>query len=489
VIVPVLLLIAASVPALPEKLVDEDWADSPEAVFLTQEERADWKALDSRDSREAFKERYWLRRDPTAGTERNEFREMVQARIQVADQRFRIEKTPGSRTARGLAFVLFGSPSRVRDEHATPLRDARIPQALGDDRSPVGIVEGNETTSTWLYDRERTSQVVEAVGQPSFEVRFVIEPNRRSDRLQNPGLVHDFQEKLARRSILNPDLVRGAPAGSLRTISDALPHDVLTSAVRSVLESAPGSARGPDGSVFGSAILWAEQRDPETLVWFFLPPARGKRRFVGTVRPEGGGPDIAAFSERTAPSAEFSTAHPGEVTLRKLRLPPGSYDGAFAVLDEASGKPSASVSTTLRVPFLDRGFAVSSLLITRGPAAAQRPDQSPFSLGPSRLPPRADATFLSSDSLWYFFEVASPTDPNGVRIEPRLRRGTETVGGLPAFPAELYEMAPGRYLGGIEMSLSGFAIGNYVLYVTIHDGSDDKAQTAVRRAEFRILDR
>ncbi|MFN2385251.1 MAG: hypothetical protein ABR576_03025, partial [Thermoanaerobaculia bacterium] len=42
----------------------EDWSSSPEAYFLTNEERAEWKTLDSGLERDRFKERYWLKRDP-----------------------------------------------------------------------------------------------------------------------------------------------------------------------------------------------------------------------------------------------------------------------------------------------------------------------------------------------------------------------------------------------------------------------------------------
>src|SRR5262249_61141500 len=117
-IVAVLFVLLVSFLLAQSARDDEDWANSPEAYFLTAEERAEWKSLDSRDSRQKFIERYWLKRDPSPGTERNEFREMVLGRIKIADQRFGIAKTRGSRTARGFVFILFGSPARVRDDHA-----------------------------------------------------------------------------------------------------------------------------------------------------------------------------------------------------------------------------------------------------------------------------------------------------------------------------------------------------------------------------------
>ena len=40
---------------------------------------------------------------------------MVLGRIKTADARFAIEKTPGSRTARGLVFIVLGTPARSED--------------------------------------------------------------------------------------------------------------------------------------------------------------------------------------------------------------------------------------------------------------------------------------------------------------------------------------------------------------------------------------
>ena len=69
VIVPVLLGFALLVSFLLAQNArdEEDWASSPEASFLTAAERAEWKTLDSRDSRQKFIERYWLKRDPSLG--------------------------------------------------------------------------------------------------------------------------------------------------------------------------------------------------------------------------------------------------------------------------------------------------------------------------------------------------------------------------------------------------------------------------------------
>ena len=124
-IVFLLLTLAASKP-----VQYEDWASSPEAYFLTAQERAEWKALDSNISRDLFKERYWLKRDPSPGSDKNEFKDLVFGRIKIADSRFKIQNIPGSQTARGMVFIVLGSPARVVDENAPrPLSDAASSRA------------------------------------------------------------------------------------------------------------------------------------------------------------------------------------------------------------------------------------------------------------------------------------------------------------------------------------------------------------------------
>ncbi|HTO89135.1 MAG TPA: GWxTD domain-containing protein [Thermoanaerobaculia bacterium] len=461
----------------------EDWADSPEAYFLTAEERADWSKLDSRDSRGAFRERYWLKRDPTPGTERNEFREVVLARIKIADQRFGIEKTPGSRTARGYVFVIFGSPAHVQDTHAPAPERPRSPA------STVGALEGTETLSRWIYDRDRTPRILEALGVPSFQVEIMIEPSRHSDSIQSPGLVKEMRERLAKKSIVNPDLITASSSEPVLSAGPAtLPRASLDASTRALLEQAPSAFRSGD-AVFGDAVIWRDSGGAETLVWFYLPPSPGaERRFLqGVVRKENGGEEIASLSEPVTPTDVFSAAAPGQIILRRLSLPPGTYDAAFAVTEGAAARAVASASARLVVPDPEHGFAVSPLLLSRGPGARTEGDEaSPFVLGQAVVPPRADATFSKGESLWFFLEVANAPDPAKVTLEIRLRRGTEPVSSRPPFPAQLEPLPGKNSLCGFELPLATLAPGDYRLYVLVRDGLAPADQYVLRSADFRI---
>jgi GWxTD domain-containing protein len=486
-----LLVIPSHSKALPPTPDDEDWANSPEAYFLTAAERREWEGLRSRESHQEFIERYWLKRDPTPGTPANEFRELVLGRIRTADARYRIEKTPGSRTRQGFAFIVFGTPSRVQEVHAAPLPPPRR-LSVGDRDTPVGFTEGTETTHTWTYDLERTPKVLEALGVPTLSIRFVIEPNRHRDELQNPGLVNEYRERLARKSVVNPDLVPAAsalvaPAVTAASASTMLP---LSREARALLEKATphGALEDEKRPMFGSAILWGDRSAAETLTWVYFPGKEGgaeRMNFHALVRPQEGGPEILAGSQPVTPSTTLPTAKPGRVVMRRLDLPPGNYSASLAVTDEKD-RPLASATLPLRIPALEKDLAVSSLLLSAGIGPVDKEREGTFVFGTVEVLPRADAEFSRSESLWYFIQLANVEDTEKITQEIQLRRGVQTIASQPASPAKLQELAPGRYAFGYEIPLTGLAPGNYMLYVTVRDGA---GHSTLRRADFRVVDR
>ncbi|MGH9364829.1 MAG: hypothetical protein ACRD1B_06135, partial [Thermoanaerobaculia bacterium] len=416
----------------------------------------------------------------------NEFQQLVLSRIKTADARFGISGTPGSRTARGLVFIVLGTPARASNE-LTPRPPAPAPPAPGQRPTPVATYEGNETTATWSYDRERTPRLLETIERPSLEIKIVVEPSRHMDAIQNPGLFNDIKETIAKKSIVNPDLVSVAEA---RAAAGAPPAEGLPSlprraaleaSVRQALEQAPAVARRGDAFV-GSAVIFQDRGEARTLVWVFTPPPSGRPYLHALVRAEDGR-EVAALSEPAAVSSVFSTLAPGLVALKELTLPPGLYSASVALTEEG-GKLLASSVLPLNVPALEKDFAVSSLLITRGPA--QGGSEPFFTFAGTALPPRADAAFAASESLWYFVEVANPSDSARVMLEPRLRRGGEPVAALPAFAAKLQNLGSGRYIVGIEMPLSTLPPGDYVLYLTAKDGEAEDRPRALRRADFQI---
>jgi GWxTD domain-containing protein len=196
--ISLLLAFVLAIPAPGERRA-QDWSSSPEAYFLTAGERLQWNMLTSEEARARFRDEYWLRRDPTPGTERNEFQELVLSRIHAADARFAIGKTLGSRTARGLVFIVLGPPA-VQRETMGPLKSS--PEMIAPGRLGVpSEAFDNREWHTWVYDREKNADLLMMLGVPSLEIAFIFDPGRR-DELQDSSRFQRWREIVARRSIV-----------------------------------------------------------------------------------------------------------------------------------------------------------------------------------------------------------------------------------------------------------------------------------------------
>src|SRR5262249_35706429 len=82
------------------------WDKSPDAYFLTSEERAQWKSVHTDSEAEKFVAGYFARRSP-------DLQAQLKERIAVADKYFSIGKVKGSETLRGKVIILFGPPSAI----------------------------------------------------------------------------------------------------------------------------------------------------------------------------------------------------------------------------------------------------------------------------------------------------------------------------------------------------------------------------------------
>jgi GWxTD domain-containing protein len=99
------LLIASPVLAGMSKKY-KPWNKSPDAYFLTLEEKAEWKKIKSDDDAEKFIASYRAKR-PAA------FWEEISKRVAAADKYFSAGSTKGSETLRGKVVILFGPPSNI----------------------------------------------------------------------------------------------------------------------------------------------------------------------------------------------------------------------------------------------------------------------------------------------------------------------------------------------------------------------------------------
>jgi GWxTD domain-containing protein len=107
--------------AIPESQFDrwQRWANGEVTYIISDAERIAFRRLQTDDEREMFIKQFWLRRDPTPGTEENEMKEEHYRRIAFANDRFSAG-IPGWKTDRGAVYIKYGPPDALDTHGATP---------------------------------------------------------------------------------------------------------------------------------------------------------------------------------------------------------------------------------------------------------------------------------------------------------------------------------------------------------------------------------
>jgi GWxTD domain-containing protein len=151
--------------------------------IMTNEEHAAWEKLGSDAERDTFIEQFWVRRDPTPGTERNEYRDEHYRRIGYTNSRFAFPRHVGSFSDRGKIYIMYGPPDEMESHPAG-----------GSYQRPAE--QGGGTTSTypfekWLY------RYIEGLGKNAIfefvddagngEYRMTLDPSTKDALIQVPG--------------------------------------------------------------------------------------------------------------------------------------------------------------------------------------------------------------------------------------------------------------------------------------------------------------
>jgi GWxTD domain-containing protein len=143
------------------------WRNSAAFAFLaTPEEKNEWDKILDPALRESFIVEFWKRRDPTAGDDRNEYREEFEARAAFADYYFGSLDVRGSVSDRGRVFVLLGKPGAVEARGFHP-SDGYLSLAENMDY-------GDMSLEIWRYPRTALPVAIPTVG-----VTYIFVTHRR----------------------------------------------------------------------------------------------------------------------------------------------------------------------------------------------------------------------------------------------------------------------------------------------------------------------
>lgn len=95
----------------------QKWLNEDVSYIIMPEERAAFRKLETDAEREKFIEQFWQRRDPTPGTELNEYKVEHYRRIAYANEHFALQ-LPGWKTLRGRTYIIYGPPDEITSQVA-----------------------------------------------------------------------------------------------------------------------------------------------------------------------------------------------------------------------------------------------------------------------------------------------------------------------------------------------------------------------------------
>jgi len=150
------LILLATCASIPKNLTSTEKEFLSEARYIiNKEEEQAFINLPSASEREQFIEEFWLKRDPTPNTPRNEFKQIYFQRIETANRLLRGSR-PGWLTERGMIYILFGPPSDVEEY-------------------PMGITSEDKPVEIWIYNN--------LPNRPELRLEFIDYSNTNDYRL------------------------------------------------------------------------------------------------------------------------------------------------------------------------------------------------------------------------------------------------------------------------------------------------------------------
>ncbi|MBN2206096.1 MAG: GWxTD domain-containing protein, partial [Candidatus Aminicenantes bacterium] len=481
------------------------WVDEEVVYIITPRERDVFLQLRTDKERDIFIEAFWKQRDPTPGTERNEFREEHYRRIQYADKTYgRSTPRPGWQTDRGRIYIILGPPRNVESYDS---------------------VNNVHPTEIWFY------QGFENLGlPPAFNVIFfrrdgfgdyvLYSPAADGPRSLISTAMGDYRDEQAYEELrrLEPNLARqtlslipgeNRPYGQASLASDTLMARIAAAPRKTVKDAyADALLRYKDvvdveytaNYIDARAFLYvAREGDGPFLVHYSIEPAKltlaayGGRNSAGFELngrvADAQGRTLYQF-EKTFP-VDLDAEGLDAVRATSLEFQdvfpcvPGRYSFDLLLKNTVS-KEFGSFSAVLDIPEPQAGPVMGDLFLGYGaePAQAGSGEVVPFRIAGRQLLGDARKSFLPADTLIVVFQAYGlPQDwmeAGRVRYvylregKPVLSRLRPLSGAGSGASAALIE----------EQPLAGFATGYYEVTVSLLDASG--ADRAVRTGTFEI---
>ena len=422
------------------------WLDGDVAYIITPGERDAFLKLTTEEERQQFVEQFWLGRDPTPGTEENEFKEEHYRRIAYANEHFG-EGIPGWKTDRGRVYIVLGPPDQITGYQKW--------------------ADGSVSAWAWTYgdvrfmfdDLPGTGEFRMTANHPDIPTLVAQSAGRKG---QTPGVSF--------ASLLYTAMFD-------RAIQNRLPLNVRFDYFR-----------GTPSAVLVNLTLQFEDKDLQ------FQPVNGANRSVvnmfGRVTSMTRRP-ISTFEPTLESDLPFgvSTEHLKQVYQQSIPLQPGRYHVDIVAKDVVSGNMNVYESA-LDVPvFEENKLSTSSLVLADSieKLPAKPTGGAMFAIGDDKVRPRADNVFSSAEKMGaylqaYNFSADDRTQLPVGTVEYEIENADSRAKVLDVFEdiAAMQNASASQVTIRKLLPLNTFAPGNYVLSVLV---TDKKTNQMVRQQE------
>ena len=472
------LFAAAVLVAAPLFAADDllKWNKSPEAYFMTAEERAEWKKISSPEDAQRFVDEYYRKRG-------EQFRKDVRTRIDIADKNFRLDKTEGALTQKGRVYMLLGPPNTSRtNREVTDTRVGLMPSNVLENKALIG--------TDWVYERDRLPK---ELGISQLKVSFVYDARRGFESIDNLGNVEPQLLRVA-EIISN----RYIAATRTQTVQRGMMPSAEVDTTPAPLDPLWNATPALNGAIFTGDAFLSPREEPYYAYSFYVPKNAGafadwkSALLVTLVRNEAG---RQVVSDRQQVDLDAYDAASGARFIdRSVLLPPGKYEGLFALYspDGATLLSSHRVAFEVAPPTQQRA---SGLFLTSRIDALDKQDPlDPFTFVATKYAVRADRQFRVADKLAFFTVIANPTGSPTPKLMQRMvfRRDGKEFARTPVEPAQVTQTGPNTFLVGNSFDPDTFPAGHYTIVLQVHDmnapeGSPLRIPGYVLRSEFDVL--
>jgi GWxTD domain-containing protein len=411
---------------LPE--IYRKWLEEEVVYIITPLEKKVFQALNTNRERGTFIEAFWKQRDPSPGSEENEFKTEHYQRINYANRYFsRNAPRPGWRTDRGRVYIILGEP-RDRVTYAgsqsvypsevwwyQPDSKTGLPtgfslvffqeRGLGDFRLYSPLKDGPQRLLA-AYDGDPMDYLAAykelAESEPSLaQVSLSLIPNEERVDIGRPSMVSDV---LIQKIEETPQrLLKDRYAQKFLEYKDIVELEYSTNYIDS--DSLIHISKDSGGVHFVHYVIEIPRlsvRSYENKYYFSL-------NLNGTISNQDG---KIIYQYEKPISYQFSADRIEEFDLKPFNLHdmfpliPGDFKLSVLVRNETS-KEFTSLEANLTIPEDDVMIRMSSLLLGYKAILEELKEKrlKPFHLGAYLISCQPNQTFLNTDSLVVAFQI------------------------------------------------------------------------------------